>query len=201
MTTLKHGQHVVRLRDGQRGKVRLLKGGHTWCVEWVSGPGEGEEVRYNDPSDLCREWALNNGREWVIDDGFSWLPQRDWGDKPVTLRYVPSDLRLTPPSAPPPPPPPSTTPPPPSTTPTTRPNYYRVPCLVRLLDDDAQRAQTAALVECQDLIEALDLDFNCGNTLKYLFRCGRKTPDRIDDLRKARIYLDFAIDALTREAK
>lgn len=186
MTTPKHGQHVVRLRDGQRGKVKF-EGGHTWCVEWVSGPGEGAEVvRYNDPSDLCREWALDSKY-------FEYFVSKErWGG-PAELYHIPSQLHLTPPSAPPPPP---------STTPTTtRPNYYRVPCLVRLPDDDAQRAQTAALVECQDLIEALDLDFNCGNTLKYLFRCGRKTPDRIEDLRKARIYLDFAIDALTREAK
>jgi len=36
--------------------------------------------------------------------------------------------------------------------------------------------------------------------LKYLWRAGRKTPDRLSDLRKARVYIERAILKLEREA-
>lgn len=47
--------------------------------------------------------------------------------------------------------------------------------------------------ECWDTIERLNLGFNLGNVMKYLWRSGRKTPDALKDLKKARDYLDREI--------
>ena len=43
------------------------------------------------------------------------------------------------------------------------------------------------------------MNFNLGNAVKYCWRSGRKTPDAIEDLRKARTYIQFEIDRLTQE--
>lgn len=48
-------------------------------------------------------------------------------------------------------------------------------------------------VEPIDAIEAWGLGFCLGNAVKYIARAGRKG-DRIEDLRKARWYLDRAIE-------
>lgn len=45
------------------------------------------------------------------------------------------------------------------------------------------------------------MNFNLGNATKYLWRAGRKTPDAIEDLRKAAVYIQFEIDRLTQEQK
>jgi len=51
--------------------------------------------------------------------------------------------------------------------------------------------------EAIDVIEAWDLNFNLGNTLKYISRKGRKDPNAyIEDLEKARWYLDREITIL-----
>lgn len=47
-------------------------------------------------------------------------------------------------------------------------------------------------VEVLDVIEAFGLGYHLGNTLKYILRAGRKG-DRLEDLRKARFYLDREI--------
>lgn len=48
--------------------------------------------------------------------------------------------------------------------------------------------------EAIDVIEAWNLNFNLGNTVKYISRNGLKDPDRfIEDLEKARWYLDREI--------
>ena len=48
--------------------------------------------------------------------------------------------------------------------------------------------------EAIDVIEAWDLNFNLGNTVKYISRNGLKDPDKyIEDLEKARWYLDREI--------
>lgn len=53
--------------------------------------------------------------------------------------------------------------------------------------------------EAIDVIEAWDLNFNLGNTVKYISRKGRKDPDKyIEDLEKARWYLDREITTLKR---
>lgn len=52
--------------------------------------------------------------------------------------------------------------------------------------------------EPKDVIRDWGLNFNLGNTVKYVARAGRKD-DIIQDLKKARQYLDFEIEALERE--
>jgi hypothetical protein len=81
---------------------------------------------------------------------------------------------------------------------TIRPNYYRVDVRTRSTSDRSRaRADIVVDLECQDLIEALYLDFNLGNAQKYLFRAGRKgdEADRLSDLKKIQTYVGFAIDA------
>lgn len=54
--------------------------------------------------------------------------------------------------------------------------------------------------EPKDVIHDWDLNFNLGNVVKYISRNGRKTGEsKIKDLRKARQYLDFEIEALEKE--
>jgi hypothetical protein len=48
-------------------------------------------------------------------------------------------------------------------------------------------------MECIDVIEAFELGFNLGNTVKYVLRAGSKG-DRMEDLKKARWYLDREIE-------
>lgn len=52
--------------------------------------------------------------------------------------------------------------------------------------------------EPKDVIRDWDLNFNLGNAVKYVARAGRKD-DIIQDLKKARQYLDFEIDYLEQE--
>jgi hypothetical protein len=52
---------------------------------------------------------------------------------------------------------------------------------------------TAGGIETIDFIEAKDLGYHLGNVVKYVSRAGRKG-DRVEDLRKARWYLDRAIE-------
>jgi hypothetical protein len=47
--------------------------------------------------------------------------------------------------------------------------------------------------EAIKVIEAWSLNFHLGNTVKYISRAGRKSPDTIEDLKKARWYLDREI--------
>lgn len=51
-------------------------------------------------------------------------------------------------------------------------------------------------VECKHIARALGLPWALGNAFKYLWRAGRKTPDVLKDLRKAREMLDDEIKAL-----
>ncbi len=51
------------------------------------------------------------------------------------------------------------------------------------------------LYEAIKVIEAWDLDFHLGNVVKYVERAGKKDPTKeVEDLRKARWYLDRAIE-------
>lgn len=53
--------------------------------------------------------------------------------------------------------------------------------------------------EAIDVIEAWQLNFNLGNTVKYISRNGLKDPDKyIEDLEKARWYLDREIKKRTQ---
>lgn len=51
--------------------------------------------------------------------------------------------------------------------------------------------------EPKDVIREWDLNFNLGNVVKYVARAGKKD-DIIQDLKKARDYIDFEIEALER---
>jgi hypothetical protein len=47
------------------------------------------------------------------------------------------------------------------------------------------------------VIEAWELDFHLGNTVKYVARAGKKDPERdLEDLRKAQFYLNRKIELL-----
>ena len=48
-------------------------------------------------------------------------------------------------------------------------------------------------IEAIDVIEAWNLDFCLGNTVKYIARAGRKTKDGLQDLKKAEWYLNREI--------
>lgn len=51
--------------------------------------------------------------------------------------------------------------------------------------------------EAIKVIEAWDLGFSLGNTVKYISRAGKKSPETgLEDLRKARWYLDHFIERL-----
>ena len=52
-------------------------------------------------------------------------------------------------------------------------------------------------VECIDVVEWFT--FNLGNAVKYIWRSGHKNPDPLEDLRKARWYLDREIRRLEKE--
>lgn len=54
--------------------------------------------------------------------------------------------------------------------------------------------------EAIKIIEALNLNFHLGNTLKYIFRAGKKEPEKVlQDLRKAAWYLDREIKNREKE--
>jgi hypothetical protein len=56
------------------------------------------------------------------------------------------------------------------------------------------------LYEAIKVIEAWDLDFHLGNTVKYISRTGKKEPDKeLQDLKKAIWYLQRKIDNLSIE--
>lgn len=51
--------------------------------------------------------------------------------------------------------------------------------------------------EAIKVIEAWDLDFHLGNTVKYISRAGKKNPDKeLEDLKKALWYLERKISNL-----
>lgn len=54
--------------------------------------------------------------------------------------------------------------------------------------------------EPKDVIRAWGLNFNLGSAVKYIARAGRKD-DIAQDLRKAREFLTFEIEALEEERK
>ena len=49
-------------------------------------------------------------------------------------------------------------------------------------------------VECIDIVECYN--FNIGNAIKYLWRAGLKSPDAIEDLKKAAWYCMREVDRL-----
>lgn len=61
------------------------------------------------------------------------------------------------------------------------------------VDHPAHYTSNPSGVECIDVVE--HLTFNRGNAIKYLWRAGAKG-DEIEDLRKARWYVDREIQRL-----
>lgn len=51
-------------------------------------------------------------------------------------------------------------------------------------------------VECIKVIQWMT--FNVGTAVKHLWRCDHKHPDPIEDLKKARRYIDFEIERLEK---
>ncbi|MGU3387215.1 DUF3310 domain-containing protein [Methylobacterium sp. D53M] len=51
-------------------------------------------------------------------------------------------------------------------------------------------------VQCVDVAE--HMNFNLGNATKYIWRAGLKTESPVEDLQKARWYLDREIGRLTK---
>ena len=67
-----------------------------------------------------------------------------------------------------------------------------------MIDDDKVNHPshyTMGGIEVLDAIEAWKLDFSRGNIIKYVARAGRKG-DEIEDLEKAKFYLDRVIARL-----
>lgn len=54
-------------------------------------------------------------------------------------------------------------------------------------------------IECKDV--ARHFNYNIGCVIKYLWRCGRKTADPLQDLYKARDYLNDEIAMLEEKQK
>ena len=53
--------------------------------------------------------------------------------------------------------------------------------------------------EAIKVIDAWDLGFNLGNTIKYISRAGKKDPKKeLEDLKKAKFYLDYHIKTLEK---
>lgn len=53
--------------------------------------------------------------------------------------------------------------------------------------------------EPKDVIRDWNLNFNLGSAVKYISKAGRKD-DIIQDLKKAKQFIDFEIEALERES-
>lgn len=60
--------------------------------------------------------------------------------------------------------------------------------------------KTPSGLEAIDVIEAFGWGFCVANAFKYLARAGKKTADPLQDLRKARWYLDREISRLEKAA-
>ncbi len=54
-------------------------------------------------------------------------------------------------------------------------------------------------VECITVVE--HMGFNLGNAVKYIWRAGLKSPDPLEDLRKARWYIDREIGRISEAAR
>ena len=54
-------------------------------------------------------------------------------------------------------------------------------------------------IEAIDVIEAWNLDFCLGNTIKYISRAGRKSDKVLEDLKKAAWYLNREIERMEHE--
>jgi len=58
---------------------------------------------------------------------------------------------------------------------------------------------TSSRIEVLDAIEEWELTYGIGNVVKYCARAGKKTQDKLQDLCKAKFYLDREIEKLQRD--
>ena len=58
---------------------------------------------------------------------------------------------------------------------------------------------TSSRIEVLDAIEEWGLTYGVGNVVKYCARAGKKTDDKLQDLCKAKFYLDREIEKLQRD--
>lgn len=77
-----------------------------------------------------------------------------------------------------------------------RPNYYRVRLQARVVDT---QEVVEVEVECFQMIRSLNLGFFEGSLLKYLWRAGRKTRERLSDARKVLTYAKQCLDDVLAE--
>lgn len=54
-------------------------------------------------------------------------------------------------------------------------------------------------IECIEVVR--HFNFNLGNVIKYVWRAGLKTEDSLDDLQKAKWYLEDEINRLTKQGE
>lgn len=55
-------------------------------------------------------------------------------------------------------------------------------------------------IEPIDYITAHNMNFNCGNVIKYVTRAGKKEGESpLKDLKKARDYINFEIERISRD--
>lgn len=59
--------------------------------------------------------------------------------------------------------------------------------------DHPSHYQSKAGIEVIDVIEAFGLGFCTGNVVKYVCRCGKKTDNELQELEKAKWYLEREI--------
>ena len=67
--------------------------------------------------------------------------------------------------------------------------------------DHPSHYQSASGLEVIDVIEAFGLGFSLGNAVKYICRCGKKTDNEIQELEKAKWYLEHEIKNRIATAK
>ena len=53
--------------------------------------------------------------------------------------------------------------------------------------------------EAIKVIEAYNLNFSLGNVIKYVLRAGKKNSDTVEDLKKARWYIERQIENLEKK--
>ena len=63
--------------------------------------------------------------------------------------------------------------------------------------DHPEHYQSSSGIECIDVVE--NMPFNRGNAVKYLWRAGKKN-DEIEDLKKARWYIDREIKRIEKRS-
>lgn len=57
-------------------------------------------------------------------------------------------------------------------------------------------------IEAIDVIHAWELDFDLGNVIKYISRAGLKDQTKkLEDLQKAKTYLEFAINEIEKKER